>query len=375
MPCGQGRRGLRRKPGGRVMRHFFFGKACGLCYTVRMEFEHALLNWYRENRRDLPWRRTRDPYAVWISEIMLQQTRVNAVIPYYESFLTAFPNVTALAEADDDRLMKLWQGLGYYSRAKNLKRAAIETLERFGNTLPGSYRELLTLPGIGSYTAGAIASIAYNERVPAVDGNVLRVMARIRDDARDVMAPKTREAVFSELLSDFPADAGTFNQALMELGAMVCVPNGAPLCAACPVKDVCRARQNGTIALRPVKSKKAKRTIEPVTVFALFDGERFLVRKRRDEGLLAGLYELPNVSGTLNGDEAAAYLDALGARPIGEIRQYERKHIFTHREWHMRVYACAVQAGDLSGYVWYDGTQSLPTAFGICLPDRKEKRP
>ncbi len=326
-----------------------------------------LLNWYRADHRDLPWRRTRDPYRIWLSEIMLQQTRVAAVIPYYERFLEELPDVRALAAVDDDRLMKLWQGLGYYSRAKNLKRAAKEIAERFDGELPASYQQLLLLPGIGSYTAGAIASIAFSERVPAVDGNVLRVLSRVNDDARDIADPRTKAAVFSELLESIPLDAGTFNQAMMELGAVVCVPNGAPLCEACPLKTQCKALQNGTIEKRPVKAKKQKRTSEPKTVFVLRDGERFLIRKRPEDGLLAGLYELPNLPGRLTAEEAMARLSALGVHPIGAITQYDRKHIFTHREWHMRVIALTVSPDAPQGWIWYDGTQSLPTAFVVCL--------
>ena len=332
-----------------------------------MDFANDLCNWYRATHRDLPWRRTRDPYRIWLSEIMLQQTRVAAVIPYYERFLSELPTVSDLAAVEDDRLMKLWQGLGYYSRAKNLKRAAIVIVERYGGRLPGSYRELLTLPGIGSYTAGAIASIAFGERVPAVDGNVLRVLSRLHDDPRDVTDPHTRADVFSALEKDFPADAGTFNQAMMELGATVCVPNGAPRCDVCPLRAGCLARQNGTVALRPVKAPKAGRAVEPMTVFVLRDGDRFLIRKRPDEGLLAGLYELPNVPTRLDPAAAAACMSAFGVRPTGEITQYERTHIFTLKEWHMRVYACTVAPDEVPNLLWYDGTQSLPTAFGVCL--------
>lgn len=326
------------------------------------------MQWYRDNHRALPWRSTRDPYRIWLSEIMLQQTRVTAVIPYYERFTEALPTVFDLAAVDDDRLMKLWQGLGYYSRARNLKRAAVQIVTEYGGTLPDSYRELCRLPGIGSYTAGAIASIAFSERVPAVDGNVLRVLSRLFDDARDIADPHTKDAVFSELSASMPADAGTFNQAMMELGAVVCLPNGAPLCDGCPLREVCRAHANGTVALRPVKSKKPTRAVEPMTVLVLRKGESFLIRKRPDTGLLAGLYELPHLPKKRSPEEAADAMTALGLRPVGAIEQYDRLHIFTHKEWHMRVYAAEVAEGDApDGYVWYDGTQSVPTAFTVCL--------
>lgn len=302
-----------------------------------MDRKEQLMKWYECAKRDLPWRKTKDPYRIWISEIMLQQTRVAAVIPYYERFLEELPSVKDLSEVEEDRLMKLWQGLGYYSRARNLKRAAVEIVERCSGRLPETYRELLSLPGIGPYTAAAIASIAFSEPVPAVDGNVLRVLARLNDDERDIADPRTKEAVFRQLSESMPDDAGTFNQAMMELGATVCVPNGVPLCERCPLKDNCLARKNGTIGERPVKTKKAKREAERKTVFVLKNGERYLIRKRPDKGLLAGLYELPNTEGFLTQKETETFLSRLGVRPVGTIAKYERVHIFTHREWHMQV--------------------------------------
>lgn len=332
-----------------------------------MNRQEALIAWYRAGHRDLPWRTTRDAYRIWLSEIMLQQTRVAAVIPYYERFLAELPTVQDLAAVDDDRLMKLWQGLGYYSRARNLKRAAIEIVQRFGGVLPRTFSELLTLPGIGRYTAAAIASIAFGERVPAVDGNVLRVTARLDDDARDIADPAVKDAVFEALSADMPEAAGEFNQAMMELGAVICLPNGEPLCERCPLADMCKARQNGTVRLRPVKSPKRKRKVEPMTVLVLRHGDAFLIRKRPKTGLLAGLYELPHLEGAQSSGDAMKSAAAMGLRPVGEITQYDRVHIFTHKEWHMRVYACAVSGDAPEGYVWYDGTQSIPTAFGICL--------
>ena len=332
-----------------------------------MDWTEQLLNWYQGAKRDLPWRRTKDPYRIWLSEIMLQQTRVVAVIPYYKRFIAELPSVHDLAEVDDDRMMKLWQGLGYYSRARNLKNAAKTIVEKHGGKLPKSYETLLSLPGIGPYTAAAIASIAFGERVPAVDGNVLRVMSRLNDDERDIMDPHTKTAVSSELKEDMPEDAGMFNQAMMELGATVCVPNGAPLCEKCPLAEKCLAKQNGTIGLRPVKTKKAKREKDQMTIFVLRNGDRFLIRKRPAKGLLAGLYELPNTSGCMEPEKAAVFLSGLGVRPVGPIARYDRVHIFTHREWHMRVYATDIADVDPKEYVWYDGTQSIPSAFQICL--------
>jgi len=334
-----------------------------------MNWTELLLNWYPDHHRDLPWRRTRDPYAVWISEIMLQQTRVAAVIPYYERFMAELPDVKALSEVPADRLMRLWQGLGYYSRARNLKKAAEAVCERFGGRIPDRYETLLSLPGVGSYTAAAIASIAFSERVPAVDGNVLRVYARLLNDPSDIADPKVKRRVFDELLSVMPADAGTFNQAMMELGATVCVPNGQPQCESCPLASVCRAREAGTAGLLPFKRPKKPRTVEEKTVFALYDRGAPLLLKRPDEGLLAGLYELPNTEGTLSTEQAMQWLSAHGLHPTGDLLSYSAKHIFTHIEWHMRVYAADVSGDGVKDFLRADGTQSIPTAFSVCLPN------
>ncbi len=332
-----------------------------------MEFVGLLMDWYPSHHRDLPWRRTRDPYAIWISEIMLQQTRVAAVIPYYERFLRELPDVSALAAVSDDRLLLLWQGLGYYSRAGNLKKAAIAVCETHAGRMPETYDTLLTLPGVGSYTAGAIASIAYGERVPAVDGNVLRVYARVMNDPSDVGDPAVKSRVFDELKSVMPKDPGTFNQAMMELGATVCVPNGQPLCEICPVASVCKAREAGTAGLLPNKAPKKPRIVENRTVFALYDAGAPLLLKRPDKGLLAGLYELPNETGTLSTAEAMQWLSRHRLHPTGDLLSYSAKHVFTHIEWHMRVYAADVAGDGTADFVRSDGSRSIPTAFAVCL--------
>ncbi|MBQ2201626.1 MAG: A/G-specific adenine glycosylase, partial [Clostridia bacterium] len=276
----------------------------------------------------------------------------------------------SLAAVSDDRLNWLWQGLGYYSRARNLKRAATVVCDRFSGRMPESYETLLTLPGIGSYTAGAIASIAYGERVPAVDGNVLRVYARLTNDPSDVADPKVKTRVFDALSAVMPNDPGMFNQAFMELGATVCVPNGQPLCGDCPLKDVCKARAAGTAGLLPNKAPKKPRTIEDRTVFALYGQGAPLLLKRPDKGLLGGLYELPNVPGMLSTAEAAAWLTARGLHPLGGLMRYTAKHVFTHIEWHMRVYAADVAGEGVKDFIRSDGSQSIPTAFAVCLADR-----
>ena len=308
-----------------------------------------LTAWYRKNARALPWRESPTPYHVWISEIMLQQTRVAAVLGYYQRFLEALPDIPALAAAEEEQLMKLWEGLGYYSRARNLKKAAAEAVERYGGRLPDSYEELLTLPGIGSYTAGAIASIAYGIAVPAVDGNVLRVTARLLADPEDIGKPTVKKKMERLLGQTMPADRpGEFNQALMELGAMVCVPNGRPHCQECPIKGICLACRRGETDRIPVKAPKKKRKICPMTVFVVTCGNRFLITRRPEQGLLAGLYEFPNTEGTLSGEEALSYLgirkeekNAFSMEPLPPA-----KHIFTHVEWHMTGYHIALSGSD-----------------------------
>ena len=307
-----------------------------------------LQEWYRKNARDLPWRRDPDPYRIWISEIMLQQTRVEAVKPYYERFIKELPDVKALALCPEDRYLKLWEGLGYYSRVRNLSAAAKQVMEEFGGQMPQSYEELLTLKGIGPYTAGAIASSAFGEAVPAVDGNVLRVISRVTADDSDIMKESVRRRMGARLQalmqrSEEPVpDPRIFNQALMELGAVVCVPNGPPLCGQCPWKDLCLARKQGLIDFLPVKKKAKERRVEKRTVFVLRNGSKAAICRRPAQGLLAGLYELPNCSGHLSREEALRYISGLGYEPVRIQELPEAKHIFSHVEWHMKGYGILI---------------------------------
>lgn len=323
------------------------------------DFSRELLSWYRANRRDLPWRHDVTPYRTWISEIMLQQTRVEAVKGYFTRFLSELPTVYELASVPDEVLMKLWQGLGYYSRARNLKKAAMEIVSRYGGELPERFDELLSLPGIGRYTAAAITSIAYGKRESAVDGNVLRVYARVFGDRRDIAEEKTRTAYESAVRALMPEesgrygegenDCGDFTQGMIELGATVCVPNGKPFCEKCPFAELCVARKDGTWSELPVKMKKAPRRIEQRTVLLLTDGTRFGLVKRPETGLLAGLFEPLCVQGTLGDAAIRAYLVSLGfdGSGIGEIAEIGKsKHIFTHIEWHMTGYLVGLR--DLS---------------------------
>lgn len=315
-----------------------------------------LLAWYRQNKRDLPWRHTRDPYCIWLSEIMLQQTRVEAVKPYYERFLQECPSIRALAELPEDRLMKLWEGLGYYSRARNLQKAARTVVEQYGGVMPSTYGELIKLSGIGDYTAGAIASIAFEERVPAIDGNVLRVLARLTGSYEDIARPETKAAWRRALAPLVPQAAGDFTQSLIELGATVCIPNGEPDCAACPLAPYCAARAGSLTDTLPVRSPKKPRRIEKRTVLLIRDGDRTAIAKRPPKGLLAGLYELPNCEGHLKEAELPAYLRSLGFEPLRIKRIEDSKHIFTHVEWHMIAYSVSITP-EFDG--WHDGSGFL----------------
>ena len=262
-----------------------------------------LLDWYDANARILPWREQPEPYRVWLSEIMLQQTRVEAVKPYFERFLAALPTIRSLAEAPEDRLMKLWEGLGYYNRARNLQKAARMILERHNGMFPSDFEEILALPGIGEYTAGAISSIAFGRPVPAVDGNVLRVMSRLLESAEDIAQPAVKVNITHALKQIYPEQrCGDFTQSLMELGATVCLPNGKPKCRECPLAELCLARLNGKVAELPVKAPKKARKLENRTVLLLFCGNRIAIRRREEKGLLAGLYEFPNREGSLTGE-------------------------------------------------------------------------
>ena len=325
----------------------------------------ALLPWYEKNKRDLPWRKDQDPYHVWLSEIMLQQTRVEAVKGYYTRFLEALPTVDALANCDDDALHKLWEGLGYYSRVRNLKKAAKLVVER--GDFPGTYKEVLELPGIGEYTAGAISSICFNLPTPAVDGNVLRVVSRICNDDTPIDLPVQKKMVQEALREVYPNRAGDFTQALMELGATICGPNKKPDCENCPCKGFCRGYVEGTAEALPVKSPKKSRREEERTVFVLSCEGKYALCKRPSKGLLAGLWQFPDMPGKLNTEQALNEVEKMGMKPREIYRQVERKHIFTHITWRMTgVYVeVAETAGDFSWFTEEEiETQAaLPTAY------------
>lgn len=309
------------------------------------QITEPLINWYDSNRRALPWRNTSDPYRIWISEIMLQQTRIEAVINYYDRFLKALPTIRDLAQVEEDALLKLWEGLGYYSRARNLKKAAVMMEETYGGRFPDTYEDILRLPGIGPYTAGAVGSFAFGLRRPAVDGNVLRVLSRVSGDDKNVMdavTKKTAEQVLLDIMPKNKGDIKKFNQGLMELGQVLCLPSGQVLCADCPWKSFCTAYYEGKTDTLPIRQKKTGRRIQKRTVLVVADGERVLLNKRPDRGLLAGMYEFLNIEGHLTAKDALSYLEEKGLEPLRIEPLGEAKHLFSHVEWQMVGYRIRV---------------------------------
>lgn len=324
------------------------------------EIGEVLLKWYDYNGRILPWRSDPTPYHVWVSEIMLQQTRVEAVKKYYDRWMEELPDVKALAEVSDEKLMKLWEGLGYYNRVRNLKEAAIAVMEQYDGKLPGDYEKLLALKGVGEYTAGAIASIAFGLPEPAVDGNVLRVFSRLLAEEGEVGKQSVKKAITGEVRRIMPKDrAGDFNQALMDLGSSVCLPNGQPICGECPWELVCQAHKMKCETDFPVKAKKKPRRIEKKAVFVIelqkdknkeklaagkekAEEKKILIHKRPSDGLLSDLWEFPNLEGsfTLQKAEEQAGKWKFSDYEIESLG--EGKHIFSHVEWQMTGYRLKV---------------------------------
>ena len=328
----------------------------------------ALLDWFYANRRILPFREDPTPYHVWLSEIMLQQTRVSAALPYYQRFLAALPDIPALAACGEEKLHKLWEGLGYYSRVRNLQKAARIVCEQYGGQLPADYDALRALPGIGDYTAGAIASISFGLPVPAVDGNVLRIAARLTGCGDNVLLPQTRQRFRDALAAVMPPHRpGDFNQALMDLGAGVCLP-GQPTCEACPARMLCAALAAGRQRELPVREKNTGKPTEQLTVFVLTrpDGAAAL-RQRPEKGLLAGLWEFPHVPGMLDEQAAAHQLAEWGLRVTEWRRCIHAVHQFTHRRWDMTGWVLAVEGGGQTDWLWADAAareeKAIPSAF------------
>ncbi len=327
-----------------------------------------LLKWYQNNKRMLPWRKDKNPYHVWISEIMLQQTRIEAVKEYYARFMNILPNIQSLSQIDEEDLLKLWEGLGYYSRARNLKKAAIQIMEEYEGNMPEHFAERRKLPGIGDYTAGAIGSICFNEKVTAVDGNVLRVISRIIGSKKDVLLPETKKEVEEMLIKIMPEESGDFNEGLMELGETICIPSGVPDCKNCPIHQSCYAYAHDLTEEIPVRIKKVKRKQEEKTVFIMItpDG-KIALEKRTHKGLLSGMYQLPNVEGFLTEKEMKQVIQKWNLKDTKIKYIKDVKHVFTHIDWYMKGYQVLVEK-ESEGFLWaspeeLESKYALPTAF------------
>ena len=340
-----------------------------------------LIEWYRQNKRSLPWRDRHNAYYTWVSEIMLQQTRVEAVKPYFHRFIEELPDIEALSRCPEEKLLKLWEGLGYYNRVRNMQLAAKTVVQEHNGILPASYEMLCSLKGIGSYTAGAIASIAYDIPVPAVDGNVLRVITRITENDGDIMRQSVKRQIEEQLREIMPETCpGDFNQALMELGAVVCVPNGEPKCDLCPVAFCCSARLNSTVDRFPVKARKKARKLEERTVLIIQDGEKTAIRRRPSRGLLAGMYEFPNLEGHLSKDEVLERVKEMNLEPLYIEDLQDAKHVFSHIEWRMTAYRIQVSSlkdNNQKNLIFVEKKQSdkqyaIPSAFSVYTKYIKE---
>ena len=331
-----------------------------------------LLEWYQEHKRLLPWRVDKDPYHVWISEIMLQQTRIEAVLSYYQRFMKSLPSIQALSEISEDELLKLWEGLGYYSRARNLKKAACIIIDQYHGVFPSTYSDILGLPGIGEYTAGAIASICFQQKEVAVDGNVMRVYCRVMDHDINIKDLKVKKQIANSLKKILPENSGDYNQAIMELGEVICIPSGIPKCHICPLQYHCKAHLNGREALIPRKIQKNEKLEEEYTVFLLKWKQKYAIRKRKS-GLLKNLWEFPNQTGFFTYEEVKKLYPNCNHIELG----ITNTHIFTHKKWFMNSYYVEIPF-PLDDYLWVSleeiaSTYAIPTAFMPFYQYLKEK--
>lgn len=333
------------------------------------EIVNPLLEWYYKNKRILPWRVDKDPYHVWISEIMLQQTRIEAVIDYYYRFMKELPTIQDLANCSQDKLLKLWEGLGYYNRARNLQKAAQIIITEYNNTFPSIYQEIISLPGIGEYTASAIASICFSLKEATVDGNVLRVYMRVNNCYNNIDDIKTRKKVRDELIKIMPTDSGNFNESLMELGETICLPNGIPKCDECPVKDLCKSHQNNTYLELPVKQKKKERLEENYTVFLFCFNNMVAISKRCDKGLLYNMWQFFNIKNKMSFSQVQKYLNEENIPFSGIEKAISYTHIFTHKKWNMHSYFILLEDKiEFDDIIWVsledlDNIYAIPTAF------------
>lgn len=335
---------------------------------MRQEISEKIIKWYQENKRILPWRMDKEPYHVWISEVMLQQTRIEAVINYYNRFMNDLPTVFDLANIEEDKLLKLWEGLGYYNRARNLKKCAQIIVEKYNGKFPEKYDELINLPGIGEYTASAISSICFNEKESCIDGNVLRVFTRIHNDKRNISNKKVKYDIRKTLMESMPENSGDFNEGLMELGEVICIPNGCPKCDICPVRSDCKAYLNNAYQNLPVKDKMQQKKEEEITVFLFQHQEMIAISKRDEKGLLANLWEFPNTSEKLNLGKIKEYLEKKNIQYKKISKAIQNIHVFTHKIWNMTGYIIELEVRDNLNYTWVTKEEletkyAIPTAF------------
>lgn len=334
--------------------------------NFKIDFQDRVLQWYDTNQRVLPWRESRDPYHIWISEIMLQQTRVETVIPYYYRFIETLPNVQSLAETNDEVLYKLWEGLGYYSRVRNLKKAANQVLTDFEGVIPSDRKSLETLSGIGPYTSGAISSIAFGKKNAAVDGNVLRIFARLYEIHKSIKDLSVKKDIKEKVEKLLPSSrVGDFNQGLMEIGATVCLPNGKPKCVICPLKEICKAYMSDVTDKIPVRLKSKKVPVKKKTVLILRYNDLLAIEKRPDTGLLRSMYQFPMFEGHMKLDDIKKlHIDA------SIIKKLQKStHKFSHLKWDIIAYEISIK-NVVDGYNFVTlkdllHKYSLPSAFKI----------
>lgn len=342
------------------------------------EIVKPLLKWYQKNKRTLPWREETDFYHVWISEVMLQQTRIEAVIPYYKRFIHELPTVFDLAKVDDDRLLKLWEGLGYYNRARNLKKAAIIIVEKYQGLFPKDMAQALLLPGIGEYTASAILSICFSKKEVTVDGNVLRVYMRLANCYDNIDNGSVKKRIRSSLTEIIPIKSGDFNQAFMELGEVICLPNGIPKCDICPLRNQCKSRAAHSFLEIPVRKQKVLKKNQKYTVLLLVYNKKVALHKRGDVGPLKNLWEFPNLANKYSKEEVLQYLSDCSMKVEKIEKGVSHTHIFTHLKWEMESFIVTVTEENTL-YVWENleniiKNYALPSAFQPFLNDLSKNR-
>ena len=340
------------------------------------EIVEPLLNWYQKTERPLPWRIDKDPYHIWVSEIMLQQTRIEAVKEYYYHFMKRLPTIQDLAQIPEDELLKLWQGLGYYNRARNLKKTAQIIVEQYNGLFPQNYQELKKLPGIGEYTAGAIASICFNLKEVAIDGNVLRVITRLQNSYDCIDEKPTKKKIETQIRNILPNQSGKFNQAIMELGETICTPTQNPKCQICPIHSFCIAKQNKTYQELPKKNPKRSKKEEDYTVFLYIYKNEIAIQKRNDQGLLKNMWEFPNKIGKLNIEDCKKWWLEQNQKPSEYHSSISYKHIFTHKIWNIQTYLVKTEK-KYPQFTWITIDElakkyALPTAFQPCFVEIKK---